>query len=72
MSIGHPQMRQTMSLTLEIWQGLCNKHSVTLSNSKNSCMMSNRLDNKCNSKCRTFSTQGSNLSTEFKRQAKSC
>ena len=65
-------MHLTTSLMLEIWQGLCNKHLVAFSNSKDSCMTSDRLDNKCNSKCRTFSTQGSNLSTKFKRQAKSC
>ena len=65
-------MHQTTSLTLQIWQGLCSKHSVAFSNSKSSCMTSDRLDNKCNSRCRTFSTQGSNLSIACKRQEKSC
>ena len=72
MSIGHPQMHQTMSLTLQIWQGLCSKHSIAFSNSKNSCMMSDRLASKCNSKCRISSKQGSNLSTDFKKQVQSC
>ena len=70
MSIGHLLMHQTMSLTLQTWQGLYSKRSVTFSNSKNSCMMSDRLDNKCNSKCRTFSMLGSNLSIACKRQEK--
>ena len=65
-------MPQTTSLTLEIWQGLCSKHSVAFGNSKSSCMMSDRLNKKCNSRCRTFSMQGSNLSIACKGQAKSC
>ena len=65
-------MHLTMSLTLEIWQGLGSKHSVAFSNSKNSYMTSDRLDSKCNSKCRTFSMLGSNLSIACKRQEKSC
>ena len=71
MSIGHSQMHQTTSLILQIWQGLCSKHSVAFSNSKNSCNMRNKLDSKCNRQCHTSSKQGSNLSTEFKKQAKS-
>ena len=65
-------MHQITSLTLQIWLELCSKHSVAFSNSKSSCMTSDRLDNKCNSRCRTFSTQGSNLSTKFKKQANFC
>ena len=65
-------MHQTMSLMLQTWLGLYSKHSVAFSNSKSSCMTSDRLDNKCNSRCRTFSTQGNNLSIACKRQAKSC
>ena len=72
MSIGHLKTHQTMSLTLQIWQRLCSKHSVAFINSRNSCMTSYRLNNKCNSKCRISSKQGSNLSNEFKKQAKSC
>ena len=71
MSIGHPQMHQTMSLMLQIWLGLCNKHSVTFSNWKNSCMMSDRLDSKCNSKCCTFNKPVSNLSIDSMKPAKS-
>ena len=72
MNIGHQLMHQTMSLTLQTWQELYSKHSVAFSSSKNSCMMSDKLDNKCNSRCHTFSTQGSNLSIVCKRQEKSC
>ena len=72
MNIGCPLMHQTTSLTLQIRQGLCNKHSVAFSNWKNSCMMSNRPASKCSSNCCTFNKPGSNLSIEFKKQAKSC
>ena len=65
-------MHQTTSLTLQIWLGLCSKLLAAFSNWKNSCTTSDRLASKCNSKCRTFSTQGSNLSIACKRQEKSC
>ena len=65
-------MHQKTSLTLQIWQGLCNNHSVAFSTWKNSCMMSNRPVSKCNSKCCTSNKPGSNLSIEFKKQEKSC
>ena len=65
-------MHQTAFLMLQIWQGLCSKHLVAFSNWKNSCMTSDRLENKCNSKCRTFNKLGSNLSIKSTKQAKSC
>ena len=65
-------MHLTTSLTLQTWQELCSRRSVAFSNWKNSCMTSDRLDNKCNSRCRTFSTLGSNSSIACKRQEKSC
>ena len=63
-------MHQTMSLTLQTWQGLYRELSVAFSNSKNSCMTSNRLDSKCNSKFCTSSMPGSNQNTVFKKPVK--
>ena len=61
MIIGHPLMHQTTSLTLQTWQGLCIKHLVAFSSSKNSCMTSNNLDSKCNRKMLHFQQDGQQL-----------
>ena len=72
MRIGLQLMHRTTSLMLQIWQGFCNRLLVAFSSLKNSCTMSDRLDNKCSSKSRISSKPVNNLSIKSVKLARFC